>query len=188
MKGKLILGLVGGLAAVVSAGLSTSSSSAETVMICAASPVGQMQYCEYSRTFGIKSIFITNEAPGGTQVVVWNEVYDCESPIEVSYLRLGPTGFHEIEECDPPVGVGGGDLGSFVAKTPPPVEPAPILGLKGDPAQADAAGPVIPVEDADGFLWLCREDEEAKQSICIPWPQPEDAEPGREAPARLVSK
>lgn len=35
-------------------------------------------------------------------------------------------------------------------------------------------GPVIPVEDADGFLWLCREDDEGKQSICIPWPQPDE--------------
>ena len=32
-----------------------------------------------------------------------------------------------------------------------------------------SAGPVIPVEGPDGLLWLCREDEEAKQSICIPW-------------------
>ena len=43
-------------------------------------------------------------------------------------------------------------------------------------------GRVIPVTDADGFLWLCREDEEGKQSICIPWPQPEST-----TPSKLVS-
>lgn len=30
-------------------------------------------------------------------------------------------------------------------------------------------GPVIPVEGPDGLLWLCREDDEAQQCICIPW-------------------
>ncbi len=32
-------------------------------------------------------------------------------------------------------------------------------------------GPVMPVEGPDGLLWLCREDEEAQQCICIPWAQ-----------------
>jgi hypothetical protein len=171
MNGKLLFGLVSGMVAIASAGMSSGASADTTVTICAAAPVGQMQHCEYSRPNGIKSIFITNVAPDGTQVIVWNEVYDCESPVDVSYVVVGPTGFFEIEECDPPVGVGGGDAGSFQVKLPPP--PEPELGLKGEPSQADAAGPVIPVEDADGFLWLCREDEEAQQSICIRWPQPE---------------
>jgi hypothetical protein len=30
-------------------------------------------------------------------------------------------------------------------------------------------GPVMPVQGPDGLLWLCREDEEAQQCICIPW-------------------
>jgi len=30
-------------------------------------------------------------------------------------------------------------------------------------------GPVIPVEGPDGLLWLCKEDEEAQECICIPW-------------------
>jgi hypothetical protein len=38
------------------------------------------------------------------------------------------------------------------------------------------AGPVIPVEGPDGKLWICREDEEAQQSICLPWFQ--DMKPG----------
>ncbi len=37
----------------------------------------------------------------------------------------------------------------------------------GDPV----AGPVEPVTGTDGLLWLCREDEEAKQCVCIPWAQ-----------------
>lgn len=35
----------------------------------------------------------------------------------------------------------------------------------GDPS----AGPVIPVDGPDDLKWLCREDEEGKQCICIPW-------------------
>jgi hypothetical protein len=37
----------------------------------------------------------------------------------------------------------------------------------GDPA----AGPVRPVEGPDGLRWLCREDDEGMQCICIPWAQ-----------------
>jgi hypothetical protein len=37
----------------------------------------------------------------------------------------------------------------------------------GDPA----AGPIEPVEGPDDLLWLCREDEEGMQCICIPWAQ-----------------
>ncbi|MDP2712532.1 MAG: hypothetical protein Q8O56_15055 [Solirubrobacteraceae bacterium] len=44
-----------------------------------------------------------------------------------------------------------------------------------------SAGPVIPVEGPDGLLWLCREDEEAQQSICIPWAQ--GLEPSSPEPA-----
>ena len=145
MKSKLVLGIVGGLAAMVVAGFSfTGSAHADTsVTICAASPVGQMQNCEYSRTHGIASIFITNVAEDGTQVIVWNEVYDCESPILVSYLRVGPTGFFEIEECDPPVGVGGGDNGSFTTLPPPSVTPVVQLDLAIDvqPSQAGIYSP-----------------------------------------------
>ena len=40
------------------------------------------------------------------------------------------------------------------------------IGLgAGDPTQ----GPVVPVEGPDGLLWLCREDDEAQECICIPW-------------------
>ena len=55
----------------------------------------------------------------------------------------------------------------------PVVAGALALFVAGMPASADALslsaseprgkGPVIPVEDADGFLWLCREDEEGKK-------------------------
>ena len=34
-----------------------------------------------------------------------------------------------------------------------------------------ARGPVRPVEGPDGLRWLCREDEEAQECICIPWAQ-----------------
>jgi hypothetical protein len=30
-------------------------------------------------------------------------------------------------------------------------------------------GPVIPVEGPDDLLWICREDEEAQQCVCLPW-------------------
>jgi hypothetical protein len=45
------------------------------------------------------------------------------------------------------------------------VRPAQIGLGSGNPAE----GPVMPVEGPDGLLWLCREDEEAQQCICIPW-------------------
>jgi hypothetical protein len=41
-----------------------------------------------------------------------------------------------------------------------------VLGT-GDPV----AGPIEPVEGPDDLLWLCREDEEGMQCICIPWAQ-----------------
>jgi hypothetical protein len=73
--------------------------------------------------------------------------------------------------------------GRLLAVALPAIAGALSLFAVGVPASSDALsltaseprskGPVIPVEDADGFLWLCREDEEGKQSICIPWPQPE---------------
>lgn len=34
-----------------------------------------------------------------------------------------------------------------------------------------AEGPVEPVVGPDDLLWLCREDEEAQECICIPWAQ-----------------
>lgn len=37
----------------------------------------------------------------------------------------------------------------------------------GDPV----AGPIEPVQGPDDLLWLCREDEDAMQCICIPWAQ-----------------
>jgi len=42
---------------------------------------------------------------------------------------------------------------------------------QGDPA----AGPIEPTEGPGDLKWLCREDEEGKQCICIPWFPP--AEP-----------
>jgi hypothetical protein len=51
--------------------------------------------------------------------------------------------------------------------------PASADALSLSASEPRSRGPVIPVEDADGFLWLCREDDEGKQSTCIPWPQPE---------------
>lgn len=41
--------------------------------------------------------------------------------------------------------------------------------LSAESGGGPSAGRVIPVEGPDGLLWLCREDEEALQSICIPW-------------------
>jgi hypothetical protein len=124
MKGKLLLGLAGGFGLVMGALAFAGSADAEAATICVqGSQAGTMQTCTYSRPYGISSIFITNELPDGTQAVVWNEAYDCESPIEVTYVRQGPTGILEIEACDPPVGVGGGDNGSFVANGQPSVTP-----------------------------------------------------------------
>lgn len=34
-----------------------------------------------------------------------------------------------------------------------------------------SGGGVEPVEGPDGLLWLCREDEDAQECICIPWAQ-----------------
>ncbi|MBJ7521916.1 MAG: hypothetical protein JHC84_19610 [Solirubrobacteraceae bacterium] len=48
--------------------------------------------------------------------------------------------------------------------------PLPPPSLKAT-ASGPAQGPVIPATDRDGKLVLCREDEEAQMSICIPWPQ-----------------
>ncbi len=48
-------------------------------------------------------------------------------------------------------------------------------GLLKTAGTGPLAGPVIPVVDADGLLWLCREDDDAQQSICIPWFQDEDS-------------
>lgn len=45
------------------------------------------------------------------------------------------------------------------------VHPNDITIGSGDATQ----GPVIPVEGPDGLTWLCREDEEAAECICIPW-------------------
>ena len=36
---------------------------------------------------------------------------------------------------------------------------------QGDPAE----GPVTPVDGPGDLKWLCRNDEEGKQCICIPW-------------------
>ena len=30
-------------------------------------------------------------------------------------------------------------------------------------------GPVVPSEGPDGLLWLCKEDDDAMECICIPW-------------------
>lgn len=38
-------------------------------------------------------------------------------------------------------------------------------------ANPTAAGPIEPVEGPDGLKWLCREDEEEQQCICIPFVQ-----------------
>jgi hypothetical protein len=38
-------------------------------------------------------------------------------------------------------------------------------------AKPDAAGPIVPAEGPDGLKWLCREDEEAQQCVCIPFVQ-----------------
>jgi len=32
-------------------------------------------------------------------------------------------------------------------------------------------GPVIPVQGPDDLLWLCREDDDAQECVCIPWAQ-----------------
>ncbi len=68
----------------------------------------------------------------------------------------------------------------------------PLLPERNGPAQHDSLsdfvyikinhddtnGPVIPVEGPDGTLWLCREDDEAQQSICIPWMQEKESSNG----------
>jgi hypothetical protein len=36
-----------------------------------------------------------------------------------------------------------------------------------------SAGPVTPVDGPGDLKWLCRNDEEGKQCICIPWFPPE---------------
>jgi hypothetical protein len=38
-------------------------------------------------------------------------------------------------------------------------------------AKPDAAGPIVPAVGPDGLTWLCREDEEAQQCVCIPFVQ-----------------
>lgn len=47
------------------------------------------------------------------------------------------------------------------------VNPPDLRLGSGDATQ----GSITPVEGPDGLLWLCREDEEEQQCICIPWAQ-----------------
>jgi hypothetical protein len=46
--------------------------------------------------------------------------------------------------------------------------PVPVGNLRLGSGNV-SEGPVTPVEGPDGLLWLCREDEDAQQCICIPW-------------------
>jgi hypothetical protein len=141
MKGKLLFGLVGGLAAVVIAGLAfTGGANAQTFGLCAYGP-GDHVACTYNSPYGIQSVFITNLAPGGSHIVLWNEAYDCESPVQFSYDSVGPDGIFEVEECDPPVGVGGGDNGSFTSEAGPTVLPGTgKLDLTSEGQTTDAQG------------------------------------------------
>ena len=45
------------------------------------------------------------------------------------------------------------------------VNPASLRLGSGDTSE----GPIQPVEGPDGLLWLCKEDEEAMECVCIPW-------------------
>ncbi len=48
-----------------------------------------------------------------------------------------------------------------------PLPPPSLKATASEPVQ----GRVVPATDVNGKLVLCREDEEAQMSICIPWPQ-----------------
>lgn len=65
--------------------------------------------------------------------------------------------------------------GSCAAKSLPRLKAAAAAvnqsSKKLSAAKPNAAGPVVPVVGPDGLTWLCREDEEAQECVCIPFVQ-----------------
>jgi len=87
------------------------------------------------------------------------------------HFLIGPNGDIGVETCDRDrlgavcAATDVGDL-RFRSRSAPVSVDMIKLGT-GDPA----GGPIEPVQGPDDLLWLCREDEEGMQCICIPWAQ-----------------
>lgn len=83
--------------------------------------------------------------------------------------RAAAQGASDIQVAIPRVG------GSCAANSLPRMKAAAATvkpsSKKLSAAKPDAAGPIVPAVGPDGLTWLCREDEEAQQCVCIPFVQ-----------------